>query len=417
MLHLDGGDGPTKPSNYERKRKPINPLIDLTQSDDEEEEEAPEQPAIFNTMNDPCISHLGPIVDALQSDMFPNGIPDRYETNLPFHPSHQYVNRTQCTNEGLRQVSADIVSTQERIAELATQVAGLGMRSSAQTKLFDTFVHKTINKQIVKKKATKLKDVECASRVSLSNLQQVVGLNLERARQLHRNQQRVSQAIRIGINFRVENPGFNFVVFINEDFPIVQRTQQHQGPAFPQPTLASDPPNPTTPINGKRKKRGNTETNYLWGHDKTTMFEIKEDITNKDFPVHHVKSIDEFFQINSDGHSKIIVYPFEFESPAFVALKNEFSSLFWVFSHTVKGYHNKAYYSEKITLMNMAFVKFNEKLQEANDNLIDNRKEAMTRFKHFIMMMMNEDIRWYWKPDQVIREMTIKLQEELVALE
>jgi hypothetical protein len=30
---------------------------------------------------------------------------------------------------------------------------------------------------------------------------------------------------------------------------------------------------------------------------------------------------------------------------------------------------------------------------------------------------MNEDIRWYWKPDQVIREMTIKLQEELVALE
>ncbi len=43
--------------------------------------------------------------------------------------------------------------------------------------------------------------------------------------------------------------------------------------------------------------------------------------------------------------------------------------------------------------MNMAFVKFNEKLQEANDNLIDNRKEAMTRFKHFVMMMMNEDIR------------------------
>lgn len=67
--------------------------------------------------------------------------------------------------------------------------------------------------------------------------------------------------------------------------------------------------------------------------------------------------------------------------------------------------------------MNMAFVKLNEKLQEANDNLIDNKKEAITRFKHFIMMIMNEDIRWYWKPDQVIREMTIKLQEELVALE
>jgi hypothetical protein len=83
----------------------------------------------------------------------------------------------------------------------------------------------------------------------------------------------------------------------------------------------------------------------------------------------------------------------------------------------VKGYHNKAYYSEKITSMNMAFVKLNEKLQEANDNLIDNKREAMTRFKHFIMMIMNEDIRWYWKPDQVIREMTIKLQEELVALE
>jgi hypothetical protein len=69
----------------------------------------------------------------------------------------------------------------------------------------------------------------------------------------------------------------------------------------------------------------------------------------------------------------------------------------------VKWYHNKAYYSEKITAMNMAFIKFNKKLQEANDNSIESKKEALTRFKHFIMMIMNEDIRWYWKPEQVIR--------------
>jgi len=67
--------------------------------------------------------------------------------------------------------------------------------------------------------------------------------------------------------------------------------------------------------------------------------------------------------------------------------------------------------------MNMAFVKINKKLQEGNDNLIENKKEALTRFKHFIMMMMNKDICWYWKPDQVIQEITIKLQEELVSLE
>ncbi len=110
------------------------------------------------------------------------------------------------------------------------------------------------------KKATKLKELECASGVSLTNLEQVVNLNLEIAKQLYCNQQRVSQAIRI-INFRAEDPGFNFVISINEDYSIVQRTQQHQGPVFPQHTLASDPPNPTTPTNGKRKKRGNTETN------------------------------------------------------------------------------------------------------------------------------------------------------------
>ena len=38
-----------------------------------------------------------------------------------------------------------------RIAQLATQVVGLGIRSQAQIKLFDNLFHKTINKQIIKK--------------------------------------------------------------------------------------------------------------------------------------------------------------------------------------------------------------------------------------------------------------------------
>jgi hypothetical protein len=60
------------------------------------------------------------------------------------------------------------------------------------------------------------------SNLALQNMIRVVEHDLERFRQLQRNQQQISRAVRIGINYRSANVGANFVVFINEDFPIIQ---------------------------------------------------------------------------------------------------------------------------------------------------------------------------------------------------
>ena len=50
----------------------------------------------------------------------------------------------------------------------------------------------------------------------------------------------VNRAIRLGINFRAENEHTNFVLYINEDFPVLQVTQAHQSYAFPPPYRRSD---------------------------------------------------------------------------------------------------------------------------------------------------------------------------------
>jgi hypothetical protein len=97
------------------------------------------------------------------------------------------------------------------------------------------------------------------------------------------------------------------------------------------------------------------------------MYTIKSDITLKRFPVIHVKTINEFFQLNNNGRSKIIVIPFEHETPEFLNLKDKFASFYWLFSHTINGFYAK--YIEAITQMNKSFVALNEKkLQEASDD-------------------------------------------------
>jgi hypothetical protein len=97
-----------------KKETPASVVVlddtDDDNSDNEDNHVILVQPS--NPLNDdPCIEELGPINDSIQSEMFPEGIPDYYDTSLPFHPSHQYVNRSQCTNEGLQQVTTDIQAT------------------------------------------------------------------------------------------------------------------------------------------------------------------------------------------------------------------------------------------------------------------------------------------------------------------
>ena len=402
-----GGLPPTKPPHV-TKAPPDDDVVIIESDDSDSDTDEAEEP--YNPfMQDPCIGELGPIANPILSTMYPEGIPGYYDAALPFHPTHQYVNRTQATQEGLNQITIDLEGTRQRIVELTVQRNGLLSQSIKQTKSMDNMIHKTIKGGVTKNKIKLTPSkVACASNnQALQAILRGVELDYERHLQLQRNQRQVARAIRLGMNYRAANPGHNFVIFINEDFPIIQRTQLHQRPAFPPPS--ERPPT--------RKRRGNTETNFLWGHDETRVFHINHDLTNQDFPVRSVTNLKEFLEVHLDGRSKIIVYPFEHETPQFNALKAEFSSLFWIMSHTINGYFSSDFYQKEIIEMNEAFVFFNEKINEASDDKIHQKKQALNRFKHFIMETMNVDLKWYWDPNRVIKEMINKLKGEHLILE
>jgi hypothetical protein len=97
----------------------------------------------------------------------------------------------------------------------------------------------------------------------------------------------VNQAIRLGINFRAENEHSNFVFYINKDFPVLQVTLPHPSYAFP--------PSDEEVTRRPRDRRLNFQTNSLWDNDETTIFKIKNDLTNKKFTVVHVNTIEDFF--------------------------------------------------------------------------------------------------------------------------
>jgi len=347
--------------------------------------------------------------------MYPEGCPRHYNFALPFHPTHQFVDRTQCTMEGLQQSSRDLIASQEQIDMLVRRLINLNHdEERTQDKLEHLVgkkmknVRKGVQKVGIPNSKKGKAPKQCKSQLDEIRYQSDrTRVALYRIRQQRRNQMQVNRAIRLGINFRAENEHTNFVLYINEDFPVLQVTQAHQSYAFPPPTEEA--------TRRPRDRRHNIETNSLWDNDETTIFEIKHDLTNKNFTVVHVNTIEDFFLANRDGKSKIIAFPFISDSPQFLIMKNEIGYLYSMFFHTMSGWFEHSKHTPKINAMHLLFIQFHKKLQIETQN-VSKEMNAIANIRFRLMKNMNSNLHWYYYPDRVLNEMIDEFKNELSKL-
>jgi len=426
------GSGFTPPPTPNPYSKPTPaPVIDIPSTDDEDSEDSqdridqdfieyppgtvPEDSLLLcpDEPEDSVILRIGPVIrNPIHNEMFPRGCP-LPNINLPFHPTHQYVDRELCTMEQLEISSADLVASQEQIDRYVTRLINLNHNEERLEIELEHLLGK--NMKNVRKGVQKVgipnskkgkNPKQCKNRYDEVRYQSDrIRILLHRTRQQRRNQLQINRAIRIGINFRAENEHTNFVIFINEDFPVIQATQDHQPEPFPPPY--------ETATRRPRDRRHNEETNRLWNNDETIMFEIKNDLTNKNFTVVHVNSIDEFFKVNRDGKSKIIAFPFVSDSPQFLTLKNEIGYLYMMFFHTMSGWFEySTYYTAKTQQMHLLYIKFHEKLQRQSQN-VTIQMSAITNIRFHLMASTTTNLKWYHHPDQVLTKLMTEFNVEL----
>jgi hypothetical protein len=65
------------------------------------------------------------MTNARSNAMYPERCARHYNFMLPFHPTQQFVDRTQCAMEALEQSSIDLVASQEQIDMLARRLINL----------------------------------------------------------------------------------------------------------------------------------------------------------------------------------------------------------------------------------------------------------------------------------------------------
>jgi len=380
----------------------------------EDEDETDTDESCPDEDEDPVIKTRGPVmVEATQNELFPSGCPPNYDHNLPFHPTHQYVDRERCTLEHLHVLQSDLLSSQNLINLRVRQLVNLQRDERDMERTIVESVTQPSTRRQAQSKFLQNSRADGVKNCVRSIRRQIERTRLEihRMRQERRNHLQVAYGIRLGINFAAENENTNFVIYINEDFPILQATQQHHPPAFPGPTRTLPPGSNSgssdespPPTKKPRTRRNNVLTNQLWNNDETVIFEIKTDLTNKNFTVVHVNSIKQFFEVNLDGKSKIIAFPFDHASPEFENLKNEIAHLYFVFYHTMVGWFGNGKRAKQIDTMHQAYLKFNSKLQNSDDNL-EKKQNAIVNIRFYLTTNMNTSLTWYYYPDKSLLEM------------
>jgi len=435
-----GGGDPTPPPGPSRYSKPTPaPVIDLPSTDDEDSEDSQDRideafieyppgtvpsdsellcsPSEEEDEEDRAILRTGPVISSSRMNaMYPRGCPARFSNiNLPFHPSHQFVDREMCTLEQLEISNQDMRASQLEIDVLARRLIDLNIQEERVGAQLKNMLGKKITnarKGVQKVGITNTKKgkapKQCKTNYDEIRYQSdVTRIELHRVRQQRRNQDAVNRAIRIGINFRSENEHTNFVLFINEDFPVIQATRDPQPEAFPPPyEVATRKP---------RDRRHDENTNSLWDNDETIVFEIKNDLTNKNFTVVHVNSIDDFFKANRDGKSKIVAFPFVSDSPQFMTLKNEIGYLYMMFFHTISGWFPHSKHTPKINQMHLLYIKFHEKLQAESQN-VTSKMNAITNIRFYLMSSMSTDLHWYYHADKVLNKMIEQFNLEILKM-
>ena len=230
---------------------------------------------------------------------------------------------------------------------------------------------------------------------------------LHQEQELFRNHRSVEIAIRVGFNYRTEFPARNFVVFVGQDgAPILQQTQLHYRPAFGYTRPPTSDPRP---------RRSNVETNSLFSDQIITPYTIQKDISQQKIPTFEITTIQEFFKLQMDPRTKIILFPFAYESVGFVQMKTNIQSVFYIFSNTLKGYYPHNNYLEKINKMDQIFLDYYEKIQTTNNDLsvIETKKNSIFHVNIFIKKSMNVTLDWYYKPYLKMNELIELLKSEM----
>jgi hypothetical protein len=317
--------------------------------------------------------------------------------SLPLHPSAQYVTRERCTEEGLRQVNAQMETLRRLINTLNMEIYEQQNTFNEHharylRKIFmQSNYHAGTSKGLPKATMDEMKN-KC---VTYGNR---AGLETERLHgEIFRNtyifqnyvQQRL--AINMGIDHRQNYPDQHFVIYITDDLPVIEETQQ------PRPD-----PHPT-------KQPKHRHSRHI-SHDLNTnaFYSVPK------LPIIHVKNIDDFMSQSHD-HSKIITFDVDNEIKTFTAKLKGLYDMFQVYANTFKGYFYGSYYDSyyRGLLEPLETEMINLELFLRIDNIDSDKKErALDNIINAIIKELSKSLHWYNYPKKSVDNLLEKISVE-----